>query len=366
MMNEIVAASPPLVLVVDDALGPRESIRLTLEPRYRVMTAESGEQALDVLRHQRADVVTLDSAMSGIGGLETFKRIREIDPDVEIIVVSAERNWREGLDPFLSREVRSWIAKPFDAAELVQAVEQAAERTRAARRRAEQSRAPTVQQLLSHELKNKLHGVLGFVQLLRDGRLDGANAAQALDAIEGNANEAVTLAVNFLHAEEIDGGALHLHKTAASLNQIVEKVLDEQAPSARLRQIDLRADLDSHLPSIDLDVAMIASALTNLVDNALHYSFQRGIVRVETRRFGNDIILRVRDHGPGIPADEIPRVFQKYGRGAKSTSRTSTGLGLYLVRTIVEAHGGSVSVTLPPGGGTAFVIALPCAPDVTP
>jgi two-component system sensor histidine kinase MprB len=70
-------------------------------------------------------------------------------------------------------------------------------------------------------------------------------------------------------------------------------------------------------------------------------------------------MVRVRDHGPGIPAEEIPQLFQRYGRGAKSASSSSTGFGLYLVRTIVEAHGGSISVTLPPGGGSAFVIALP-------
>jgi len=368
----------PSVLIIDDELGPRESIRLVLEPRFRVMTAESGEQALDVLRRQRVDVVTLDLMMPGLGGIETFKKIREMDPDVEIIVISAAGDTFGGLAHALPRTASAWIAKPFDMAQLVQAVEHATER-RIGRLGAQQSGVPTVQEvrapaleggderkydvarMFSHDIKDRLNAILGYVRMLRAGQLDSGNAARALDVIEGNAHEAVTLAVNFLHAEESDGGSLQLHKTPASLNQIVEQVMEDEAPRARSRRIDLQADLDSGLPSVDLDIAMISRALTNLLNNALHYSPKGGVVRIETRRFGDRLMVRVRDHGPGIPAEEIPQLFERYGRGAKSASSSSTGLGLYLIRTIVEAHGGAVSATFPPDGGSAFVIVLPCA-----
>jgi signal transduction histidine kinase len=369
----------PSVLIIDDELGPRESIRLVLEPRFRVMTAESGEQALDVLRHQRVDVVTLDLMMPGLGGIETFKKIREMDPDVEIIVISAAGNTFGGLAHALPRTASAWIAKPFDMAQLVQAVERATER-RIGRPRAEQSGVPTIQEvrapalegrderkydvarMFSHDIKDRLNAILGYVRMLRADQLDSGNAAKALDVIEGNAHEAVTLAVNFLHAEESDGGLIQLHKTPASLNQIVEQVMEDEAPRARSRRVDLQADLDSGLPSADLDIAMISRALTNLLNNALHYSPAGGVVRIETRRFGDRLMVRVRDHGLGIPAEEVPKLFERYGRGAKSASSSSTGLGLYLVRTIVEAHGGSVSATFPPDGGSAFVIVLPCPP----
>jgi signal transduction histidine kinase len=369
----------PSVLIIDDELGPRESIRLVLEPRFRVMTAESGEQALDVLRHQRVDVVTLDLMMPGLGGIETFKKIREMDPDVEIIVISAAGDTFGGLAHALPRTASAWIAKPFDMAQLVQAVERATER-RIGRPRAEQSGVPTIQEvrapalevrderkydvarMFSHDIKDRLNAILGYVRMLRADQLDSGNAAKALDVIEGNAHEAVTLAVNFLHAEESDGGLLQLHKTPASLNQIVEQVMEDEASRARSRRIDLQVDLDSGLPSVDLDIAMISRALTNLLNNALHYSPAGGVVRIETRRFGDRLMVRVRDHGPGIPAEEIPQLFERYGRGAKSASSSSTGLGLYLIRTIVEAHGGSVSATFPPDGGSAFVIVLPCPP----
>jgi signal transduction histidine kinase len=373
--------TPASVLIVDDERGPRESIRMVLEPRFRVMTAESGEQAVDVLRHQRVDVVTLDLTRPGLGGIETFKKIRKMDSDVEIIIISSAGDSFEGLAHAVPNTAFVWIPKPFDMGRLVEAVEQAAEQSLSGRLRAAKPRASAVRelrapafkvtdekqhdlaQMLSHDIKNRLNVVLGYVRMLREGQLDSSHTAQALDVIEGNAHEAVTLAVNFLHAEESDGGVLQLHETLASLNEIVEQVMEDEAPRARLRRIDLQADLDSGLPSVSLDVAMISRALTNLLNNALHYSPEGGVVRVETRRFADVMILRVRDHGPGIPAEEVPKLFERNGRGAKSASSNSTGIGLYLVRTIVEAHGGSVSATFPPDGGSVFVVFLALSPQ---
>jgi signal transduction histidine kinase len=364
------------VLIVDDEDGPREAIRLVLEPRFRVMTAASGEQALGVLRDQQVDVVTLDLMMPGPVGIEIFKKIREIDSNVQVIIVSAGS--LDDLAHALPHAASAWISKPLDTKTLVEAVERAAEEARRGRLRATESRASNARQapapalqagderrhdvarIFSHDIKNRLGAILGFVRLLRGNRLDGDRTAKALDVIESNAHEAATLAVNFLHAEESDGGTLELHKTPASLNQIVEHVMQDETPRARLRRIDIQADLDSGLPSVDLDIVMISHAVTNLINNAVHYSPEGGIVRVETHRFTDVMILRVRDHGLGIPAEEVPKLFQRYGRGAKSASSTSTGLGLYLVRTIADAHGGSVSVTFPPDGGSAFVMVLPC------
>src|ERR1041384_664751 len=123
--------------------------------------------------------------------------------------------------------------------------------------------------MFSHDIKNRLNVVLGYVELLRAGgkeELDSADGVRALDAIQSSAHDAVTLAVNYLHAEDSDGGELRLHKTSASLAQIVERVMKDGASRARLKRIDLQADLDSRLAPMNLDVALMARALTNLVD----------------------------------------------------------------------------------------------------
>jgi signal transduction histidine kinase len=366
--------NPASVLIVDDEVGPREAIRLVLEPHFRVTTAESGEQALDLLRRQQVEVVTLDLMIPGLGGIEAFRKIRELDSDVQIIIVSGGSH--NDLAHTLPHTASAWISKPFEMHTLVEAVERAAEETRRGRRRAVKSVGCTVGELaapalegldepkkdvaktFSQDIKDRLHSILGFVRLLRKGQLDSRRAEEALDVIENNAHEALSLTVNFLHAEESDGGSLQLHKTPASLNQIVQRVMEGEAPWARSKRIEFEHDLDSAIPSVDLDVAMISHAVTNLLDSAIHYSLpEGGIVRVETRHFADVMILRVRHQGRVVAAEEVPELFQQYGSG-----ETSAGLGLYLVRTIVEAHGGSVSATFPPDGGSGFVVVLPSAP----
>jgi signal transduction histidine kinase len=104
---------------------------------------------------------------------------------------------------------------------------------------------------------------------------------------------------------------------------------------------------------------LIGSAFANLLSNAIQHAPAGSIIRVETHRRDDGMLLSIRDHGPGIPADELTTVFERYARGAKAAGSTSTGLGLYLVKTIVEAHGGSVSVALPADGGSAFPVFLP-------
>lgn len=347
-----------------------------LEPCFQVTTAESNEQALSLLRRRKVDVVTLHSMIPGRGGIELVGKIREIDPVAQIVVVTGS-----SLDDpthALRHTASAGTLKPIDAGWLIETVERAAKKGRRHRERAARAAAlgdagvslPEVRderkrdavRMISHDIKNRLGAILGFVRLLREGELDAWHTAEAIDVIEGKAHEAATLTVNFLHAEESDDGALQLHKARVSLNEIAGQVLKDEGPRARLKRIELQADLDPALPSVDLDGALISRSVTNLLDNALHYSPEGGVVRIETRRLADDIILRVRDHGPGIPTDEVPRLFERYGRGAASASGVSTGLGLYLVRTIVEAHGGSISATFPPDGGTAFVIVLPCPP----
>ena len=219
--------------------------------------------------------------------------------------------------------------------------------------------------MFSHDIKNRLNVVLGYVDLLREYGTepgDSEDSLQALDSIESSAHDALSLTVNFLHAQDSEGGEIRIHKTPASLTEIVTRVIKGETSRARLKRIDLQVDLDSGFAPMDLDVGMIARALTNLVDNALRFSPVGGVVRIEARCFGTDTILRVIDSGPGIPSDQVSRLFQRYGRGGAANS-DSTGFGLYFVKMIAEAHDGSVSVTFPAGGGSAFVIVLPCSPD---
>ena len=132
-------SAPPTVLVVDDETGPREAFRLVLERKFNVLTAESGWAALDMLREQDVDVVTLDLMMPAISGIETLKRIRETGSDVEVLVVSAMPA-RRMIEECTRLGAFAILAKPFSRADIIAAADRAAE-SRKARRRAKSNGA---------------------------------------------------------------------------------------------------------------------------------------------------------------------------------------------------------------------------------
>jgi PAS domain S-box-containing protein len=231
-----------------------------------------------------------------------------------------------------------------------------------ARKAIEQLRHDLVR-MLSHDIKNPLATVLGFAKILREDLRGRPQAAEAIDAIESGAERALSLATNFLDADRIESGALEVRKAPSSLNEVVESVVVQQAPGARLRGVEVRTNLDPALPRIDIDAALFARVVANLLSNAIHFSRPRETIRVETRLREGRVELSVCDQGPGIPADEREKIFRRFVLGSKSRS-DSTGLGLFLVKTIVDAHGGSIAVECPPEGGSVFVSSLPLTPNI--
>jgi signal transduction histidine kinase len=124
----------------------------------------------------------------------------------------------------------------------------------------------------------------------------------------------------------------------------------------------LSTTLAPGLPIVHADAQLISRALHNLVSNALKFTEAGGTVEIITRVDDDKIEITVRDSGRGIPADEQPRLFQEYARGASSGSIEGTGLGLYIVRRSAEAHGGSVNVVSEVGEGSTFTLTLPSTP----
>jgi signal transduction histidine kinase len=125
-----------------------------------------------------------------------------------------------------------------------------------------------------------------------------------------------------------------------------------------LKKITLRSDLDASLPPIAIDARLMGRVLANLVSNAVSYSPNGSVVVVATRGGERSVTVTVNDSGPGIADEVLPRLFQRYSTAEQSRS-DSTGLGLFIVRTIVDAHGGSVAVGRSPQGGASFTVTLP-------
>jgi PAS domain S-box-containing protein len=212
--------------------------------------------------------------------------------------------------------------------------------------------------MLSHDLKNPLTAVLGFAEILREAPPDDPQRDDFLARIEANAHSALSLAINFVDASQIESGTLEPRVEPVFVNDIVEHVLRHQESRARVKQIRVETRLDRSRPMAMLDRRLIDRIVANLVNNAIKFSPAKSHVLVETAVRDGMVLVRVEDQGPGIPADQRAKLFQRFSEiGGRRVD--STGLGLFIVKTLVDAQGGTVAAQFPPDGGTVFEVTFP-------
>lgn len=212
--------------------------------------------------------------------------------------------------------------------------------------------------MLSHDIKTPLAAIHGFVDMLRDELASAPESQALLDRIEANTQLALTLAINFVDVSRLDNEPLDLHREKVSLNEIVLHAVRHQESLARGRGILVETSLAPDLPELRLDKRLMDRVVANLFSNAVKFSPSRSRIGIETENRDGLVTLRVRDQGPGIEAGDRGKLFQRYRRVGGQRAEGS-GLGLFIVKTIVEAHGGKVAVSCPPEGGTVFDVSLP-------
>jgi signal transduction histidine kinase len=215
---------------------------------------------------------------------------------------------------------------------------------------------------LSHELRTPLNAMLGWAQVLRLGKVDEAAAARALETIERNARVQAQLIADLLDVSRIITGKLRLDMQAVELSSIIEAALDSVRPGADAKGIRLDVRLDPLTSPVMGDADRLQQVIWNLLSNAIKFTPQDGLVQVSLRLDGGSAEIRVSDTGPGIRPDFLPYVFDRF-RQAESTitrSHGGLGLGLSIVRHLVELHGGSVAVQSEgEGKGAVFTVRLP-------
>ncbi|HEX4341591.1 MAG TPA: ATP-binding protein [Polyangiaceae bacterium] len=214
----------------------------------------------------------------------------------------------------------------------------------------------------SHELRTPLNSILGWAQLLRSGSVDQSNFGRGLEIIERNAKAQVTLIEDILDGSRIITGSLHLEIRSTDLSVIVRAALDAVRPAAAAKKISLALDLDTDAAHLRGDPDRLQQVVWNLVNNALKFTPKGGNVAVRVARVGTSLELSVQDDGKGIAADFLPYVFERFRQADASTTRRhgGLGLGLALVRHLVEAHGGTVhAASAGEGRGATFTVTLP-------
>jgi len=217
--------------------------------------------------------------------------------------------------------------------------------------------------MLSHELRTPLNAVLGWTRMLRRGTIPPERTDSILDTIERNAAAQMQIIEELLDLSSMAAGNLRLNIAPVDLRDLIGGAVETVRPAADAKSIELHLSIDNNISDLAGDTARLRQVLWNLLANAVKFTPAGGRIEVSAKDGPTDLEITVRDSGPGIDSDFLPHIVEPFRRGESLTTRTvgGLGLGLAIVRHLVEAHGGTVTADNAEGGGSILLVRLPTA-----
>ena len=215
---------------------------------------------------------------------------------------------------------------------------------------------------ISHELRTPLASLKALVETLRDGALGDPPAAQRfLDRIETEVDSMTQMVQELLELSRIESGRVPFRMAPVSVTEIVVPAVERLRAQAERAGLKVEVALPAELPHVLADVERAWQVVGNLVHNAIKFTPAGGTVSISAEPSGDEVIISVQDTGVGIPADDLPRVFERFFKSERSRSGGGTGLGLAIAQHIVHGHGGRIWVKSVEGQGSTFSFSLPIA-----
>jgi signal transduction histidine kinase len=353
-----IATDGPLILVVEDDEGQaRLTERMLRKHSFRTHRVGTGADCLAALQQGMDAVVLLDLGLPDMPGLTVLEQIVARSEETPVIVVTGVDDLTVAVDA-IRRGGWDYVVKRTDLGhlgELPHVIRRNQDRQRLVRER------NLFRSMLSHDIRNPLNVIFNYADMIADEGGLSAAARLLLQRIKDNAASTLNLVCNFVELGRIEGGTLTLDRQPLCLTALVSEVIARQEALGAARGVALTLDAARGLPHVPADGAYMERVLTNLIGNALKFSPDGASVRVHLECDGDSLALSVSDNGPGIAADEINTIFDKYRRGRATASVEGSGLGLFIVKSVVDAHGGSIDVASRPGAGATFTIRLPLA-----
>ena len=215
---------------------------------------------------------------------------------------------------------------------------------------------------VSHELRTPLNAVVGWSRLLRTGQLDKDGTTHAVEVIERNAQAQRQIIEDLLDVSRIVTGKLRINTQPVDVLLIIHAAIDAVRPAAEAKQIEIRTHVKAPDSIVRADSERLQQVLWNLLANAVKFTPASGVIDVYLERHESLAEIRIEDSGPGVPADFLPRIFDRFSQADGSSTRKhgGLGLGLAIVRHLVEIHGGTVSATnRTDGSGAVLTVRLP-------
>jgi len=350
------SVNTPTILVVEDDDGQaRLTERALRRQGFEVLREATGGGCLAAVQSSSDLVVLLDLGLPDLPGLEVLEQIVARSEETAVIVVTGVDDLTVAVDA-IRRGAWDYVVKRPDLShlsELPHVIRRNQERQRLVRER------NLFRSMLSHDIRNPLHIIFNYADMIADEPHVSPGVRLLLQRIKDNAASTLNLVCNFVELGRIEGGTLQLDRRPVCFPVLAQEVIGRQDALASARGVTLRLDAEPSLPHVSADPAYMERALTNLVSNAIKFTPSGGTVELGLAVDANGLVITVSDTGAGIPPDELALIFEKYKRGRDSSAVEGSGLGLFIVKSVVDGHGGTVAVASAVGSGSTFTIRLP-------
>jgi PAS domain S-box-containing protein len=304
---------------------------------------------------------------SGKGGTSRFRWLhkegREVWVEAHSIVV-CDGNGRPLGMRGVTMDITAAVRAEFERAELLSRESEARAQAEEASRLKDEFLAT-----VSHELRTPLNAVVGWSRLLQNGQLDSKGSAHALEVIERNAVAQNQIIEDLLDVSRIITGKLRVNTQPVDLLLVIHAAIDAVRPAAEAKEIRLRTHFGPTDVTVRGDVDRLQQIAWNLLANAVKFTPQHGVIDISLGLQNSQAEIRIEDSGPGVPADFLPRIFERFSQADGSTTRKhgGLGLGLAIVRHLVELHGGTVEAGNRDAiGGAVLTVRLPAMETLSP
>ncbi len=357
------ATGPSHILVVDDAAGMRDVLAIGLEREgYVVAVAGDANEALEQTRTTRFDLILLDMKLPGMSGMALLALLRKAHSalDVPIIVISGNGESGDVVSA-LQGGANDYITKPTDMA-----VVRARVKAQLALKQLKDINDRYLR-IVSHDLKKPIMLMLDIARQVTTEFKPGAPMTEDMGSALGlliQSGEFMQQIVSDLFDEHaLRDGKLQLRRQPTDLGAVVRQALTRNAAYAKSKGIALDMQFDANLPIIQADDVRLMQVLENLIGNAIKFSAAGARVTVHTRNEVGYIRCDISDTGPGIPTEDMGRLFVEYAqlKNLPTGHEKSTGLGLAISKELITRHGGEIGAHNRPEGGATFWFRLPLA-----
>ena len=369
------------ILVIDDEIGICEGIQRALESEgFQVAIALEGKSGLALVRENGFDLVLLDVKMPEISGLDLIGMIHQIDPEIICIIITGYATVEMAVSA-IKQGAYDFLTKPFSVDILLLAVNQGLERRmlsleakRAARVKAEMQKLAEEKirleeldrakkqfiRLVTHELQSPVAAVENYLKLILEGYVPAEDQKGILEKCIVRTREERKLIADLLelgHLEMIES----FQVSRINPGEILEQVIEELREVIDQKDLGLLVEVDKNIPEITASPEQIKSVWSNLLSNAVKFTPAKGKITIGLQYKDGTLMGCVQDTGIGIPLEDQEKLFTEFFRAenAKQAGVPGTGLGLVIVKRIIEGLGGKITVKSKPGSGTTFQFKIP-------